>query len=271
MTGTTKPASGDVLLVERDGNIAVLTLNRPESRNALNGELRRALRSTITDLDDNPDVRAIVVTGADPAFCAGLDLRELSQASHTGPVDPATEPQPPIGNTTTPVIGAINGVAVTGGLELALNCDILIASEAARFADTHARVGLMPWWGLSYLLPAAIGYSRAVEMSLSGNFIDAPTALAWGLVNHVVPHADLLATATRLAHDMASIDGAASARLLETYREGRRGSLAEPRRIENEVARAWSKQMATGAVAANVDKVIERGRSQVDGSAASAD
>ena len=118
------------------------------------------------------------------------------------------------------MIGAVNGVAVTGGLELALACDLLVASEHARFADTHARVGIMPGWGLSVLLPQAVGLRRAKQMSVTGNYVDAGTALAWGLVNQVVPHEELLPTCRQLAADVASNDPAAVARLLQTYREG---------------------------------------------------
>src|SRR5581483_5709068 len=108
-----------------------------------------------------------------------------------------------------PLIGAINGPAVTGGFELALNCDFLVASERASFADTHARVGILPGWGLSVLLPRRIGWARAVEMSLTGNFMHASEALARGLVNHVVPHAELLPFATGLAATIAANDAAA--------------------------------------------------------------
>jgi len=141
------------------------------------------LRAMMADLDTRHDVRVIVLTGADPAFCAGLDLTELGQADSplamaaSGPVLP---------RLSKPLIGAVNGAAITGGLELALACDFLIASELARFADTHARVGIQPGWGLTVELPEAVGLRRARQMSATGNFVDARTALAWGLVNHVV-------------------------------------------------------------------------------------
>ena len=119
-----------------------------------------------------------------------------------------------------PLIGAVNGVAVTGGLELALACDFLVASDRARFADTHSRVGIQPGWGLTVALPAAVGVRRAKEMSVTGNFVDAATALAWGLVNHVVAHADLLPFCRQLAADTVSNDQAGVRRLLQTYDEG---------------------------------------------------
>ena len=118
-----------------------------------------------------------------------------------------------------PVIGAVNGVAVTGGFELALACDFLVASERARFADTHARIGVQPGWGLTVLLPQAVGIRRARELSLTGNFLDAETALAWGLVNHVVAHDELLPTARQLAADIASNDQVGARRILRTYAE----------------------------------------------------
>ena len=142
--------------------------------------------------DANDDVDVIVLTGSDPAFCAGLDLRELGSSGDNLAGGPSSDklwgtPWPDI---SKPIIGAVNGAAVTGGFEIALNCDFLVASENAKFGDTHARVGLMPGWGLSVLLPQAIGVRRAREMSLTGNFMDAHEALAFGLVNRVVAHDD---------------------------------------------------------------------------------
>jgi enoyl-CoA hydratase len=137
------------------------------------------------------------------------------------------------------VIGAINGVAVTGGLELVLNCDFLVASEHARFADTHARVGVQPGWGMTVLLPQAIGLRRAKEMSATGNYIDANTALSWGLVNHVVPHAELLPFCRRLAADIVSNDSAGVQAMFETYDEGSETTAAEAWTVESRNARRW--------------------------------
>ena len=142
-----------------------------------------------------------ILTGAGPAFCAGLDLRELSgEAGGRGLA--GTADLDVVGALTScgkPLIGAINGVAVTGGFELALACDVLVASRAARFADTHARVGILPGWGLSQKLPRALGVYRAKALSLTGNYLDAETAERWGLVSHVVEPEALLPTARRLA------------------------------------------------------------------------
>jgi enoyl-CoA hydratase len=249
-----------VVLLDVTDLVATVTLHRPEKRNALSGQLLSELRATLEELDGRQDVRAIVLTGADPAFCAGLDLMELGQpgSSLGGSAGGRAIP-----DLTKPVIGAINGVAVTGGLELALACDFLVASERARFADTHARMGIMPGWGLTVDLPAAVGLRRAREMSATGNFIDAHTALLWGLVNHVVPHDELLAFACKLAADAASSDQAAVRRILATYKEGSLVTGSEARQLETHVHRNWH---AAGIDAAHVsqrrDAVIARGRAQ---------
>src|SRR5829696_6253711 len=249
------PPADDVLLVEVADRVATVTLNRPRARNALNRDLRRALHAGVLALDADDGVDVIVLTGAGPAFCAGLDLKELA-ASADASVDalgadaeagsgggrvPATRPQErgPFPLVGKPVIGAVNGPAITGGFEVALRCDLLVASERAAFADTHARVGIMPDWGLTVLLPQAIGVRRAREMSATGNFLDAPTALAWGLVNHVVPHEELLPFARRLAADAVSNDQVAVRRVLQTYAEGALVTAGEAWLVETGVAASW--------------------------------
>jgi enoyl-CoA hydratase len=191
-----------LVTVERDGPVAVVTMNRPEAMNALSSGLRAELAAAMVEVDSDDTIRAVVLTGAGTrAFTAGLDLKELGVAGlgAANAETPAANPVKAIEQCRKPVIGAINGVAITGGFEVALACDILIASENARFADTHARVGIMPGWGLSQKLSRMIGISRAKELSLSGNFLDAQTACQWGLVNRVVSAEDLLATAKKLA------------------------------------------------------------------------
>jgi enoyl-CoA hydratase len=210
----------DVVLVEVTDRVATVVLNRPEVRNALNGELIDTLTARLAECEASGDVDVMILTGADPAFCAGLDLAYLAaRVELESGVDSDSFPPVPVPPHTKPLIGAINGPAVTGGLELALACDFLVASDRARFADTHARVGIVPGWRLTVALPEAIGYRRAKEMSATGNFVDAHTAFAWGLVNHVVPHAELLAFCQRLGTDIASNDAAAAREILSTYNE----------------------------------------------------
>jgi enoyl-CoA hydratase len=199
-----------MLLVEKSDQITVVTLNRPEAMNAMSKAMRSELYKAMVALDADPEVSVVILTGAgERAFTAGLDLKELGsdpKAMSAANAEGADEnPVKAIELCSKPVIGAINGVAITGGFEVALACDVLIASENARFADTHARVGIMPGWGLSQKLSRLIGIYRAKELSLTGNFLDAQTACEWGLVNRVVPAGELMATAKKLAADMATI------------------------------------------------------------------
>ena len=256
----------DTLLVETRDRTALLTLNRPAARNALSSELLRALPEAIVAADANEDVDVIVLTGADPAFCAGLDLRELGSSGDN--LGSATAPGKKEWNTpwpavTKPVIGAINGPAVTGGFEIALNCDFLIASERAKFGDTHGRVGLLPGWGLSVLLPQAVGIRRAREMSLTGNFMDAEEALAFGLVNRVVAHDDLLPVTLSIAADIAGNDQRSVRALLAEYGEITGSIYDDGLRIEAQKAKAWNNERG-GFDPAEVEKrraaIIERGR-----------
>jgi enoyl-CoA hydratase len=262
-------APTDLVLVEVADAVATVTLNRPDARNALNRDLRRALPRALRELDERDDVAAIVLTGADPAFCAGLDLKELASGGdalrETGAAGGLKEHRHgPFPDMAKPVIGAVNGVAITGGFELALACDYLVASERARFADTHARVGIMPGWGLTVLLPEAIGIRRAKEMSTTGNFLDAATALTWGLVNHVVPHEDLLPFARQLATDAAGIDPKAVRRMLQTYDDGALRDGAGAWDLEAEVAAGWQ---GAGLDPAQLERsrqaVVARGRTQL--------
>ncbi len=231
----------DVVLYDVADRIATVTLNRPEARNALSRAVRSRLPKLLEQADADDDVDVIILTGADPAFCAGLDLKELGSGEHdvgAAMVDDQRR-RGPFPELAKPVIGAINGVAITGGFELALNCDFLVASDRARFADTHSRVGIQPGWGLTVLLPAAVGVRRAKELSATGNFLDAPTALAWGLVNHVVAHEELLPFCLTLAADIASNDQAGVRRILQTYDEGSLVAGEEAWQLEGEVSREW--------------------------------
>jgi enoyl-CoA hydratase len=258
-------ASEQLVLVEVDGPVATVTLNRPDARNALSRALRKEIFTTLRDLDGRDDLAAIVLTGADPAFCAGVDLKELASGVPLGDTASAEAiSQGPFPDMQTPVIGAINGVAITGGFELALNCDFLVASERARFADTHARVGIMPGWGLTVLLPEAVGFRRAKELSTTGNFLDADTALAWGLVNHVVPHDELLPFCRQLGHDIASVDRRAVRRMLQTYDEGSRLDGAGAWALEADVSNAWQGAgLDPATIERNRQAVVARGRSQL--------
>ena len=253
----------EVLLVAVHDRAGVVTLNRPASRNALNVELLRAIKRAMAALDEEDGVDVVVVTGADPAFCAGVDLKELGSGRNLVASDGEAPPGSPWPTMTKPVIGAINGHAITGGFEIALQCDFLVASERALFGDTHARVGLLPGWGLSVLLPQAIGVRRAKEMSLTGNFVDAAEALRLGLVNHVVPHDELIPFARKLAADIAGNDQVAVAALLDEYDAVTATTVEEGLRIEAQRAAAWNADRSRNAeVEQRRQAIMERGRQQ---------
>lgn len=274
----------DVVRYEVADRVATTTLDRPEARNALSREVIRLLPELVLRADGDPDVDVVILTGTDPAFCAGVDLKELGATNaipglgaeakapsrDAGTLDTRPGPFPAIAK---PIIGAVNGVAVTGGFELALNCDLLIASERARFADTHCRIGVQPGWGLTILLAEAVGVRRARQLSLTGNFLDASTALAWGLVNEVVPHDELLPRCRALAADVVSNDQAGVRRILRTYAENERLTGAEAWRNETAVSDAWFADLATrpGEVEARRQSVMERGRQQAAGPEATAE
>jgi enoyl-CoA hydratase len=164
-----------------------------------------------------------------------------------------------------PVIGAINGYAITGGFELALGCDLLIASSEARFADTHARVGVLPGWGLSQRLARAIGIYRAKELSLTGNYLDAQRAYEWGLVSRVVPPAELMPTCLALARDMLSCEPDLLLGYKKIIDDGFATTFGEGMALESERSRAYARTVTPQALAARRDGVQDRGRQQSHG------
>lgn len=261
-------APQSLVAVERqpDG-CAVVTLQRPQALNALTRAMRIELAQKFSQLAQD-GVRVVVLTGAGRAFCAGLDLRELSTSENLSELAVSGEVDDPVHAVLAfpgPVIAAVNGPAVTGGLELALACDVVIASERATFADTHARVGVLPSWGMSQRLPRLVGRARALEMSLTGNFVTAPQAEAWGLVNRVVPHDELLAVALGLAGDMLS----AAPGMLPAYKrlvdDGLAGTLEQGLRLETQRSREWARSLDREALAARREAVQARGKASQPG------
>jgi enoyl-CoA hydratase len=256
----------EVVLTEVADRVATITINRPDQRNALNRAVRSALPRAITECDERDDVDVLILTGADPAFSAGVDLKEfgageVAQGEGFDGRLPFRGALPP---HTKPLIGAVNGVAVTGGFEVALNCDFLIASELARFADTHARVGVMPGWGLTVLLAQRIGVARAKELSVTGNYLDAATAYEWGLVNHVVPHDELLPFCRKLAADVVSNDQMGVRQMLATYNEVTGTTVEEGWKIEARISRDWEGPgFDPASIEARRGKILERGRAQI--------
>ncbi|MCS5570085.1 MAG: enoyl-CoA hydratase [Pseudomonadales bacterium] len=258
--------TSDLVLCARDGSVAEVTLNRPEVMNALSFDLRAELTATFRNLASDHSCEIVILTGAGRAFTAGLDLKELGGETSSGNNTTDTsviDLSDAVGLLKVPLIGAINGFAITGGFELALMCDILIASTKARFADTHARVGVVPGWGLSQRLPRLVGINRAKELSLSGNFLDAQTAYNWGLVNRVVDPDDLLPSARALAQDILSTDRPTREAMLNIMDRGWNTTLADGLDVEavaNESHAA--KHVKSEKIAARRQEILRRGRSQ---------
>ncbi len=258
----------EIVLTETHGAVRVITLNRPEARNALNTALHRESAAAFSEAEDDKNVAVIVLTGTDPAFCAGLDLKELGEGGanlsggHRGEQTDArwTNPIRAVWETSKPVIGAINGACITGGFELALGCDFMIASERAVFGDTHGRVGVTPGGGMSVFLPMAVGLRRAKELSYTGNFLAAEPALAAGLVNHVVPHNELLSFTIGLANEIASNDGPTVQHLKKLYDHNSRLAPGAALEHEHKVFRDYRVDFA--ALEQRRQGVIERGRTQ---------
>lgn len=255
---------GDLFQIERGESHAVLRLNRPDKMNAMSVALREEGVAAFDALDKDDDIIAVVLTGSGRAFSAGVDLGELSQKG--GAPKPKGRGTADLAGAmrrfTKPIIGAVNGVAITGGFEVALTCDILIAGESGRFADTHARVGLMPGWGMSQMLPEVIGPMRAKHLSLTGNFLDAPTAEQWGLVSAVVADDELVNHAVSLANDIASCDPRAVRNMKKLYDAGMDVGFTEGLKLEKAANRAHMAEVSPGDIAARSDDVKARGRTQ---------
>jgi len=252
-----------LVLVADHGPVRVLTLNRPEARNALSRDLIRATYAALTEADADQSVRAVVLTGTDPAFCAGVDLKEAQRdagkyfeefRSHS--CIEAT------GKMRTPIIAAINGAVFTGGLEMALGCDFLIASQRAVFADTHARVGILPGGGMTARLPQLVGLGMARRLSMTGEVVDAACAERIGLVTEVVPHDRLVERAVELAAQIAEVPGLTMLGLKEIYTAGAAAVLDPALAAEQKIALAQERDFA--GLGDQFRAVSERNKRQIE-------
>jgi enoyl-CoA hydratase/carnithine racemase len=229
-----------MLLTEDEGAVRILTLNRPEARNALSGDLISALYEGLLAADRAEEVRAIVLTGADPAFCAGVDLKQAAREGATyfrrfDKEDCVNQ----VALVGKPIIGAINGATFTGGLEIALGCDFLVASDRAVFADTHVRVGVLPGGGLTARLPQLVGPGWARRMSMAGEVIDASLAARIGLVTEVVSHERLRERALQLATAISEVAPGPMVSIKRIYTEGAASLIGSALAIEASLARSF--------------------------------
>jgi enoyl-CoA hydratase len=251
-----------VLLSEQSAGVVTLTMNRPEKMNALSRELRRSLVAAFRAAQSDDAVGVVILTGRGRAFSAGLDLKELGQSGFEAEEPAEVDVVGAMHAFDRPIIGAVNGVAVTGGFEVALACDFLIGSPEARFADTHARVGILPGWGLSQKLPRMIGIGRAKELSLTGNYLSAEQAERWGLLNRVVPATDLLPTCRALAADILSCVAGVPSKIKRLIDEGYAGTFGDGMRMERKRSNEHVRGVTPDAIAGRRASIQERGRGQ---------
>ncbi|NQX88315.1 MAG: enoyl-CoA hydratase [Halioglobus sp.] len=253
------------LVIKIEEGYAILTLNRPGARNALSPQLLLDLCEAFRTLQEDDDIRAVILTGAGGAFCAGLDLKAMSD-SEAGigvyHIHGEHDITAAIESFDRPVIVGVNGVAATGGFELALMGDILLASTEARFADTHCRVGLAPGWGLSQKLARIIGPSRAREAHFTGNFISADQAAEWGLVSRVVAPGSLLDECRQVARDIVSCVPDTVAVYKTMVNNGLAMDLHAGLAMERNVMTHVNRQVSGASIGARRSSVQQRGQSQ---------
>jgi enoyl-CoA hydratase len=195
----------EMILTETRGRVGLITFNRPQAMNALNNQLMRELMDALDSFDKNEDIRSMVITGNEKAFAAGADIKEMADKSIHQMMD--TDHVAVFGRIRTikkPVIAAVSGFALGGGCEVALSCDMIIASESAKFGQPEITIGVIPGAGGTQRLTRAVGKAIAMEMILNNRTLSAAEALQHGLVNHVVPVSDFLNEALKLAEEIAS-------------------------------------------------------------------
>jgi enoyl-CoA hydratase len=223
-----------VLKIQDSQSVRMLTLNRPERRNALDRELLTALTDALAASNDDANIHAVIITGAGSTFCSGLDLKAISSGDWDPNLWNLLYRQ--IRDAATPTIAAVNGAANTAGLGLVLACDFAIAALSATFVDRHAAMRILSASGMSAELADRIGIARAKQMWLTARPIDSHQALAWGLVNEVVAEADLHPTSMNRALAIAELDRGYVRTLLGAHNSGRAGTLQFHRELERETA-----------------------------------
>lgn len=232
-----------LIIAEPASGVMLLTLNRPGQRNAIDLALLEALTDALACFASEAHWRAAILTGAAPAFCAGLDLKTFSAPD--APRHRVTELIQSLPRLPKPIIAAVSGAAYTGGLEMALGCDFILASEAARFADTHAKIGALSGSGMGSRLPHAVGTRFAKQMMLGCQPIDAVTALRIGLINELLPADRLLPRAVELASAIAGHDPHLIRITRDVLNRGSHRTLGEAIEIE---AAALAQRKADGAM-----------------------
>lgn len=197
--------SYEMIIYEKREGVAIVILNRPEKKNAINSKMRHELVQVVDEIEKDDDVKVMILTGGAECFCSGVDLSEAKE-SKTGVPERTVGPSPfeKVRDMNKPTIAAISGFCVAGGMELALTCDILVASETARIGDRHIKIGLIGKGGSPTRIPRLIGRSKAMELILTGDLVDAKDAFQFGIVNHVYSKDKLMDEAMTMAKKIAA-------------------------------------------------------------------
>ncbi len=254
------------IIYEKKGRIAKITLNRPEVLNAMNSIMREELPQAVDKIAKDEEIDVFILTGAGRAFCAGRDLKEALRFDQSPPAKVGIGER--IRNLPIPTICAVNGHCVTGGLELAMSFDIIVASEKAMFADTHGRAGLVPGGGMSQMLPCLIGPNRAKELSFTGRYISAQEAYQLGLVNRVVPHDQLLSVVDGIAQDILSGSQSTLRKMKYLINKGMNETLGAGLVTESLENLRWRESQRTvprEAEEQTREELLKRGRAQIKG------
>jgi len=247
----------ETLLIEITDQIALIRLHRPDALNALNAQLMQDLAQALTEADRNPDVRCIVLTGSDKAFAAGADVREMATKGFAEVF--AADLFGPDADTITrirkPIIAAVAGYCLGGGCELAMMCDIILAADTARFGQPEVNLGILPGMGGTQRLTRAVGKAKAMEMTLTGRFMDAAEAERAGLVSRVVPAATLLDEAMAMARKIAGKSALAVLAVKEAVNRAQESPLREGLLFERRMFHAlFSTQDKAEGMAAFLEK-----------------
>lgn len=249
------------VIYEEKENFAIITMNRPEAMNAINVKLNDDLHDALLKFQEDDNLKVLILTGTGRSFSAGLDLKDIEKNRTL--LDSKKSCFGMLRQLKKPVIAAVNGFAITGGFELVLSCDIILASETASFADTHARVGVIPGGGLSQILPRIVGVTKAKEISFSGNFITAQEAYRIGLVNHVYAPDELLKEAEKLALDIISAHQPTVVKLKGVIDKGMALPQEEAMRLEQDVHQEHLKGLEYEKVGQRRLEMQERARKQM--------
>ncbi len=231
------------VLFEMEGSTALITLNRPERHNSICQDLLIHLYNYIDEVARNDEIKVAVITGNGKSFCSGIDLSVIGKDNILDPRGDGKDLPDVFAACNKPIIGAINGNTITGGFELAMQCDFLIASENARFIDTHAKVGIHPGWGMTQLLQQAVGQRMAKQLSFTCKPLSAQDALRCRLVNEVVPHAELIPRVKKIAQDICEINYGIMMQMKALIEKQNEVSFKEASRCERECFHDFIRKM----------------------------